>query len=379
MTGQAFFLEGSRTVRSRLIGWIFVLVVPAVTLAAMNASPPPNLAETLEVQRALVAEYPQDARVWNDLGNLLVLAGRTEEAEQAYGRALELEPAKTSARFNLGLLQQQKGKYRKALGHYQKVIETAPDFAWAYYQLGTLYDHWKQDAKAVSYYAKALSVNPQLAFPEINPHVIDNRLFTQALLKANRTPLAGQLAPKAYDEPGRITTLLLPKPPSAEGEEEGGEEALAGEEPGRAPPDRVLSEGNLDPRGPSNQATPQRSGRYRGTTRRPSAGIPSSRFGSGSRRIPSSEAAGRRQPVTRQPVTRERQPDTRTQGAGVPVTRGLEQRQEEARPDEGGQAGRGRGQGGGAVPRGQPRTGTASTGRLEIDLVPRDPEVVEAG
>ena len=59
--------------------WSIVVLFGA--LLALGASTPSNLTEVLNAQHELTINRPGDAEVLNDLGNLLVLAGELEEAE----------------------------------------------------------------------------------------------------------------------------------------------------------------------------------------------------------------------------------------------------------------------------------------------------------
>jgi len=168
-------------VRKRTL-WISGLAIACVAAAvvAALAAVPPNLGKAIEEQRRLISERPQDPAVYNDLGNLLILASRPQEAEEAYRKAVEIAPDRVSALFNLALLQQQRGELRQSLRGYRRVLEIQPQHAWAWYQIGTLYEHWGAEGRAVEAYADAFRIDPQLAFPEVNPHVVENRLLTQA-------------------------------------------------------------------------------------------------------------------------------------------------------------------------------------------------------
>lgn len=188
-----------------------VALAVAVTLAAPAATPP-DLGRALAAQRTLAAERPGDPQVLNDLGNLLVLVGEPEEAEEAYRRALEIAPEMTSARYNLGLLLLQTERPRRALEQFERVLEAEPEHAWAHYQIGAIHDLRGAERQAVKHYGRAFRLDPQLAFPEVNPHVIDNAHVTAAMLTAYRDlPLAGQ-APKTYEQPARIVDLMIPTP-----------------------------------------------------------------------------------------------------------------------------------------------------------------------
>jgi hypothetical protein len=199
----------------RRSSWILVSSLTALTavvaIAALAAAPP-NLAKALESQRRLVAEKPQDAAALNDLGNLLMLVPQPAEAEAAYRKAIELDPNKASALFNLGLLLQQRGEPREAYDLYERAVKADPNHAWAHYQIGTIQEARGQSSKAVDSYARAFALDPQLAFPEVNPHIVDNKLVTQAMLRAYRSDYAPPQAPKMYDDASRIASLLVPSP-----------------------------------------------------------------------------------------------------------------------------------------------------------------------
>lgn len=251
--------------RSRRTPWILAFALAALAGIAALAAVPPNLARTLEAQRRLVAERPQDPAVYNDLGNLLLLVPQPAEAEEAYRKAVELDPDKVSARFNLGLLLQQRGELREAAKHFQHVVKLEPHHAWAHYQLGAIADRWGQESKAIDEYATAFSLDPQLAFPEVNPHLVENSFVTQAMLKAYKNDYAIPTVPQVYDEPGRIANLLVPPPAQkpAEADQTAAQTPpAAAAPPGQAQQPTVLRPGDLDPSAASGQAIPPGQGRY---------------------------------------------------------------------------------------------------------------------
>jgi tetratricopeptide (TPR) repeat protein len=188
---------------------ITAITAIAAMTAAVAAVPPPNLGKAIVEQQRLAAAKPDDAAVFNDLGNLLGLAGQTAEAEAAYRRAAQIDPRRVSALFNLGLLLQQEGKTGDARQFYEKVIEVDPEHAWAHYQLGTLYERKGEKSRAVRQYAQAFRLDPQLAFREVNPQVVDNGLVTESLLLAYHRETAVSATPPIYDDPLRIKDLLL--------------------------------------------------------------------------------------------------------------------------------------------------------------------------
>ncbi len=191
--------------------------VAALILAAFAtvAAGPPNLATAIEAQQKVATVQPDDPTVWNDLGNLLQLAKRPDEAEVAYRRALELDAKRASIHFNLGLLLEQRGENRTAMKEYKAAIALEPRHAWAHYQMGALLEKGGRDSAAIRSYARAFSLDPQLGFPEVNPSLLDSKLTTSAMLRAYRTENTQTLTPARYDDPKRIRDLLVPPAPAA--------------------------------------------------------------------------------------------------------------------------------------------------------------------
>jgi tetratricopeptide (TPR) repeat protein len=181
-------------------------------LAAAGALPPPNLDRAVAAQRALVAKEPS-AEHYNDLGNLLLLAEDKDGAREAYEQALELDEDLADAHYNLGLLFQQTGRERSALRHFREVVELMPDHAWAWFQIGSLHEAAGAEDAAVRALARAFALDAQLSFSDQNPQLLDSRLVTRALLRAQDELSVAAEAPRAYAEPRRIAGLLLPEPP----------------------------------------------------------------------------------------------------------------------------------------------------------------------
>ena len=183
------------------------------------AGTPANLQEALQAQRALVVAHPTDADLLNDLGNLLALAGDLDEAEEVYRRALAIDPVDVTAQYNLALVLNEQGKAKEALHTLQSILESEPRHAWTHYQLGTLYADKNNRKQAVHHYAEAFSIDRSLTSPKVNPHIIENRLATEAMLRMHIDESPSTQAPRIYEEPGDVADLLLPPasaPPAAE-------------------------------------------------------------------------------------------------------------------------------------------------------------------
>lgn len=243
-----------------------VWMATAFPLAAMT--PPPHLGTALEAQWELVRKDPGNPVAQNDLGNLLTLAGHFAEAEDAYRKAIELSPAETAPRFNLALLYQQTGNAQKAQAELEALLKIAPDHAWAYYQLGVLAAAKRSRDKAINYYARALALDPGLSFASNNPHILDNPLFGEALLRSQRyRDKPATHVPRQYGEAQRIIDLMLPQETMTETAAEAGEEEAAPDDEAQESGDSmegrsgrpVASAQELDEASPDGELTPTRS------------------------------------------------------------------------------------------------------------------------
>src|SRR4030095_3775772 len=115
-----------RTIVRRRTSWILVASLAVLAAIAAVAAVPPNLTKAIEAQQRLSVERPNDAAVFNDLGNLLLLVPRPEEAEAAYRKGLHIDAQKASAHYNLGLLLQQRGELKEAMKHFEQTVKAEP-------------------------------------------------------------------------------------------------------------------------------------------------------------------------------------------------------------------------------------------------------------
>jgi serine/threonine-protein kinase len=161
-----------------------------------------DYAEAARYGSAAVAARPDSAAAHNNLGSVLRLQGKLDEAEAEYRKAIDLDPKHAAAHYNLGhaLCKQGKldqaitecrkaidldpkdadahcilgnvrsaqGKLDEAVAEYHKAIALDPNNAWAHCALGsTLSDQRKLD-DAIAYLKKAIALDPKLAAPHYN-------------------------------------------------------------------------------------------------------------------------------------------------------------------------------------------------------------------
>ncbi len=199
-----------------------------LVLAQPSAAGDPQLSgldQAILEQRTRISEEPKNGALWNDLGNLLTLAEEGGEAQSAYLRAIDIQPGNASAHFNLALALQQAGQLEEAVSHYHSTLEIDSEHGWALYQIGAILEAQQERREAVEYYTKAFSLDPDLLFAEVNPHIVQNELILESLLRRVRTDPRDFTLPRIYAHRDRIVEALVPPVP-----EEAAEPAITIEE-----------------------------------------------------------------------------------------------------------------------------------------------------
>lgn len=345
----------------RRIDPILLALILAGSIAAV-ANSPGYLLDALEAQAALAQQNPEDAAILNDLANLQVMADRLIEAEASYRRAAEIAPYDPTIRYNLALVLMELGESKEALHQLQTVLESSPQHAWAHYQLGTLEAHRHNRRRALEHYARAFALDWSLASPAVNPHIVENRLATDAMLRAYLSASPASVAPRLFRQPEDVAALLVPMPADWEEDdtdsgttvsrqpqrESDSSHQPTGDEVATSEESRVLTESDLEGRTVSTAPAPSPRRRARPRRQREEkteTGTPEATEEAAQSTVvdePSGEP-------TREPT---RQPRTVT-GSGVTGVVGIP-----VVPSQG------------TV--GQP-TSTGSTGRLDLELLPTPP------
>lgn len=220
---------------------ILALSVPLIATFLLAAQPS-NLPRAIAAQQEILAQHPEDPQAYNDYGNLMLLAGRDDAAEAAYQRAVELAPYLVSARYNFALLLEQRGALKAASAQLDAVLEQSPDHAWAYFQKGRIAERQGRQRQAVQAFAEAFRRRPDLSFPEVNPQVLDSDLVTRALLETRPETRSTSEAPRIYEDPSRIASLLLPQVPAGDEADDETAAERAGVPMATPPPEESTSE-----------------------------------------------------------------------------------------------------------------------------------------
>jgi len=99
-----------------------------------------------------------------------------EDARDAYGRALQLDPAHADAHVNLGRLLHEAGDAASAASHYEAALATMPDDAVAAFNLGVALEDLRKLPEALLAYQKAVRLDPDNADAHFNAASLAERL-----------------------------------------------------------------------------------------------------------------------------------------------------------------------------------------------------------
>ena len=93
--------------------------------------------EAINAYQQAVAAKPDNAGYYNNLGNVLARAGKIDEAKAAYTKSAELDPANAGLAWrNFGISLYQAGRMQEAVEPLQKATQVDPKNAQGWYLLG---------------------------------------------------------------------------------------------------------------------------------------------------------------------------------------------------------------------------------------------------
>jgi tetratricopeptide (TPR) repeat protein len=104
---------------------------------------------------------PQTPAQYYDIGNLLILQGRIDEATEYFSRALALQDDFAHALNGLGQILANQQKTKEAFAHFRHALRADPDDAETYINLGFLEQNRGNLKQAAVYYQNAARLQPQ--------------------------------------------------------------------------------------------------------------------------------------------------------------------------------------------------------------------------
>lgn len=197
-----------------------------------------DLPKAIELTKARLALYPDDAAAFNNLGWYCNLAGRYRESEEAYKNALRVDPRMAIAAMGLaGVYLYKTARLDDAVELMKRQIALGSTSAYAYDNLGYAHLGRGKYSEALAHFEKAASLGPPRAFilyRLAHAHRLLGQ-YRQAIEALQRIPAADPRESIAYDL--GVNYLLMNEPAKAR---RAFEDALrAAEKDARAEPDNL--------------------------------------------------------------------------------------------------------------------------------------------
>ena len=122
-----------------------------------------ELAEAMRSYERTLELKPESAAAWSNRGLALHSLGRLEEAAASLEWAIELNPEVAVTHANLGNVRQAQGRLEEAEASQRRAIALQPANAEAYCNLGSVLDLMGKFQDSVAAYERALALRPDLA------------------------------------------------------------------------------------------------------------------------------------------------------------------------------------------------------------------------
>lgn len=106
-----------------------------------------------------IATYDK-ASVYTKLGISYANKGKMDEAQAAFERAAEINPAAPVIQFNLGTFYLNRQEHQKSIHHLTNAIRSSPDYIDAHNNIGTAYLKLGNVEMAVRHFKRSLEINP---------------------------------------------------------------------------------------------------------------------------------------------------------------------------------------------------------------------------
>ncbi|MBI3331863.1 tetratricopeptide repeat protein [Candidatus Peregrinibacteria bacterium] len=155
--------------------WIATLTasvtgIVLVFFAGLTATQARIWKDTVALYENTLADYPEATLVWNNLGDHYMQTGNFAKAEEAFERAVALDPALIVIRVNLGNAYREHGRIEEAMRNYQRAIDMAeqkehpgPEELSGYYFLGEILDQMGRSAEGLAQFERAIAKGPDYA------------------------------------------------------------------------------------------------------------------------------------------------------------------------------------------------------------------------
>jgi DNA-binding transcriptional MerR regulator len=128
---------------------------------------PASFDEAEELYGKAIELDPQLAIAHTNLGNIRFRRGDEKGAEELYRRALEIDDRQPEAHYNLGYVLLERGDAKRSVPCFQRALDADPRFADAHFNLAMAYEQLSERAKARAHWKRYLEIEPTGTWAEI--------------------------------------------------------------------------------------------------------------------------------------------------------------------------------------------------------------------
>ena len=126
-----------------------------------------------QAYRRAIELDPSLANAFTNLGNLLYRRGVIEEAENLYVRALKIDPEQPEAFYNLGFMLFERGDVDAAVLNFRRALRSDPAFADAHFNLAMALSDQGDERQAREHWETYLKLDPESPWAEIARRYLD--------------------------------------------------------------------------------------------------------------------------------------------------------------------------------------------------------------
>jgi tetratricopeptide (TPR) repeat protein len=119
-----------------------------------------TLTEDLAAYTKLLEADPNNALRHDAVGDLLLQAGRFDDAIARYRGSLDLNARSASTHYNLGYALSARGRRDEAIAQFREALAIDPDYAQAHNNLGALLQVGGRFDEALTHYQRAVALRP---------------------------------------------------------------------------------------------------------------------------------------------------------------------------------------------------------------------------
>jgi protein O-GlcNAc transferase len=166
-----------------------------------------RLAEAEQLYQQVVAQKPDYAEAYCNLGNTLRQMGRFEDSVTAYRRAIAINNDLPEIHNNLGIALKRLGRLDEAIASYRQAIAQRPDYAKAHSNLGGVLRDMGLVDEAIAQLEQAVAINPNLSASQNNlGTALKDKHKYDASIEAHCRAIA--LSPDNYDAFNNLANVL---------------------------------------------------------------------------------------------------------------------------------------------------------------------------